>query len=138
MTLAGAITQLQVISLACSGMKAAPATLPDNMSAYPFTICYPGSGELNCEGYDATRAIHNLTLDFHAGPITMRGLSMNTGIPILEELHRRIALDPTLGGNVSTLVFPIVYQASEFDWGQQKSVGFRLTIPVKIRGIAST
>lgn len=44
MGLQAAVARAQVLIKALSGIKAAPATIPDKLHGFPFSVAYPGRG----------------------------------------------------------------------------------------------
>jgi hypothetical protein len=55
---------------------------------------------------------------------------------------QRLAGDPTLDGNVDTIVFPVEFEISPYEWGTAGGVVptilVRFIIPIKIRAVPTT
>ena len=137
MSLSGALSRIQYHAALCNGVKSAPVKLPESLNVYPFAVAYPEIGELNSESYDAIRALHTIICEFHVAR-TLLGYAIDTAMPLLEEMHRRLKVDETLNSEVENIVWPITYQFGRLEWDGTPTIGFRLHIPVKIRGVAST
>ena len=83
-TLQAAITQIQALTEAVSGVRAAPDEPPDQISHFPFVACFPESGYYT-PGAPAgmMQGLHNIVVEVHVqlehhqhhqrGPLHVRG-----------------------------------------------------------------
>jgi hypothetical protein len=46
-------------------VRHAPDYAPEDASAYPFVVCYPGTGTSTWEMYNARNDLHNLVIELH-------------------------------------------------------------------------
>lgn len=137
MTLRAAITQLQTHALA-AGASEAPIDPPEGNAGFPFSVCYPSTGTIRLEGANTRRDLHSLFLDFHLSRQNLP-TDVEAAEVFLEAFPDLLINDPTLGGAVDTIRFDegITYQFGNLSYGSLETIGFRFTIPVKIRSIAT-
>ena len=142
MSLEGAISKLQEHALSCKGVKKAPDTLPESMGPYPFVVSYLWRSELWGESSNLAHAEHTIYTEFHVAPRTMLGKGVEKAIPYISEFHRKLVLDPKLGGAVDTIQLskdrPIISEFGKLEWATTETIGFRFQSIVKIRETAST
>lgn len=141
MTLAAAVTRLQALALSCAGMRAAPVYPKEQVNTYPYSVCYPESGQLMSESFHATRALHTVLVEFHIAPRTMLGEAVEKAIPFVEAYNEKLTLDPTLSGACSNILLGqesnVTYQFGRLEWGGVENIGIRFRITIKIRGEAA-
>lgn len=136
MSLESTIEYVQTQMATLPAIKSAPVDPPESAFHYPFAVCYPPQGRV----YGTTdwlKAIHTLFLEVHVERFAL-DLAVATALPILASVINLVTNDPTLGGNVSTIIFdaesPITYQFGEMVWNGVSTIGFRISLNVKIQG----
>ncbi len=134
MTLHTAVTRLQAISISSSDLaiKSAPDYPVSDASVAPFTIAYIGSGEVMATSGTTTRYIVNLYVDFYTNVQILKDAFTKADAYVME-FPRKLAGDPTLGGAVDTIVFPIlITEPARREWNGVQFLFRRFTVPVKI------
>lgn len=134
------IARIQTIALAVEGIEAAPDEPTEATMKYPIAITYPGSGTLHLEGAAQARDLHNIICDVMLGG-TMLNKTVASAKTILIAFKNGLQDDPYLttkgvinfgeGAGIS-------YEFGRIEWANQGHIGFRFTIPVKIRQAVST
>lgn len=136
MTVQAAIERLQVHAGNCTGVKAAPADPPDNLSAFPFAITYLERGQLLAESSASGRDLHTIITEFHVNR-TLLPAAIRTAIAFIEEFGDLLRNDPTLDGSCDTIPMNaaenVSYEFGRLEYGSIQTLGIRFRIPVKIR-----
>jgi len=103
MSLLEAVTRVQALIGALSGIKGAPAVIPDNFNDYPFVVAYPGGGNWDQPGFGTTlEDVGEIIIDLHAGPQD-KGISQaaTTVLTYWESIPKKLLGDGTLNDKVS-------------------------------------
>lgn len=132
-SLQAAIAQLQTYALTLAGVKTAPAYAPDGVGPFPFVVSYPGEGEWTPEDASGKRNLHRIKTEIHVARAGDLPKALEAVIPYNELFGNKICANPTLAGTVATVVFPITYTFGPMAWGGVQTIGYRFTIPIKIR-----
>lgn len=107
MSLQTAIARVQTLMAALSGIKVAPALLPDNVNDYPFIIAYDGEANWDMPTFDAT-AQHEgtIVIELHAGSRD-KGVrqAIEKALPFAESVPKALLGDPRLNDTVSWLQY---------------------------------
>lgn len=126
-----------------SGLRGAPSEPPESINQFPFAVAWPGSGSAVGDSTPGTyRLLPTLVLEVHVARLDLP-TDMEAIYPYLEYVLD-VILDPdnlTISGNVDTIVFDddsggIAFEFGRLDWGDDpgtKTLGWRFTIPVKLR-----
>ena len=135
MTIQAAIAYIQGLAEGLTGIRQAPDFPPEQMNVFPFAVCYPSVGE------------------FRAGPIgLMKGciawsLRFTWRGRIYRATWRRRCHSENCWPRPCLTILPwaepstqcadegITYTFGALAWGGQETVGWRLTIPVKIQTV---
>ncbi len=130
MTLAAAISDLQDKVLAL-GVKAAPKTIPEGMSVFPFAVSYPraGNGALQSAGFGFI--FHTIFTEIHFNR-TLLGPAVDDATPYIESMFASLVGDPTLSDTVSE-VRAIRYTFGRLEWAGEQTIGVRFEVDVKVR-----
>lgn len=114
-----------------SGIRSAPEDPPDDMSVYPFAVCFPSNGQLT-GNEDNGKDFHTLILQVHG---TRKDLPRDYAAVIgyIETVGHALRDDPTLGGNVETIVGEIEYSFGQMEWAGVQTLGPQFQFEVKIR-----
>jgi hypothetical protein len=133
MTLRDAITRIQTHA-ATAGAYEAPVDPPEGNAGFPFSVCYPGSGTIRTETQGARRELSSLVLDYHLNRQNLP-TEVQTAEAFLEAFPDLLIDDPTLNGSVETIRFDegIAYQFGQMEYAGVETIGFRFSIPVKLR-----
>jgi hypothetical protein len=129
MTLSNAISDLQDKALAL-GVKAAPKTIPEGMSVFPFAVSYPrtGSGQVASAGFG--HQFHTIWTEIHFNR-TLLGAAIDEAMPYIESLFSAIIGDPTLSSTVSS-VTAVRYTFGRLEWAGEQTIGVRFEVDVKV------
>lgn len=102
MSLLEAVTRVQALIGALSGIKGAPAVIPDNINDYPFVVSYPGRGNWDQPGFGTTiEDVGEIIIDLHAGPQD-KGIKQaaTTVLTYWESIPKKLLGDGTLNDKV--------------------------------------
>lgn len=137
MTLAAAITQIQVHADACTGVKYAPAAPPETAGALPAVYAYPIEGRIDSLSYDNINSFDVIAVDY-VTPRTLLDVAQSNSITFIGEFPKKLVLDPTLSGAVTTIVFSeLSYSVLDATWSTIDVRIVRFRVPIKIHGSAS-
>jgi hypothetical protein len=133
MTLRAAITAIQAHAHT-AGAYETPVDPPEGNAGFPFAVCYPNSGTIRSETKGARRELDSLVLDYHLSRQNLP-TDVQTAEAFLEAFPDLLINDPTLGGSVETIRFDegVSYQFGSMTYAALDTIGFRFTIPVKLR-----
>lgn len=132
-----AIANLQNIVQLCSTdypIKSAPDYPIENADPFPMSVAYIGSSRIRFTNASTTHIFPTIILEIHFSRVNIKDTyqAINN---MTQELPRRLAADPTLGGTVSTIIATadqeLESEVGPFDWGNVKSQMLKFTIPVK-------
>lgn len=135
MTLSAAISRIQYHADLCTGVKYAPDAPPETPGALPAVFTYPGDGRVDSLSYDNINSFDNVTVDYLT-PRTLLDVAIANCITFIGEFPKKIILDPTLNGAVTT-VTDISYTVLDGTWGGTDVKIVRFRIGLKIHGSAS-
>jgi len=126
-----AISYLQGLIGALTGIEAAPDNPPEGMLALPYSICFvvDGTWEISPPGVQKGLLTLRLEIHFARGVLpeaVAQAMAYNQSIP------NEILSNPTLGGNVNTITGPISFKFGEIDFETEKHIGYEFTVPVKM------
>jgi len=135
-TIQTAIAHIQGLAEGLPGIRQAPDFPPEQMNVFPFAVCYPAAGEFQAGPMGLMKGLHNLVVEIHVARKDLPR-DVETALPFGEALAAAVMDDPTLGGTVDTVRADegISYTFGALAWGGQETVGWRLTIPVKIQTV---
>lgn len=128
-TLQDAIVQIQALVSGISGIRGAPDEPPDQISHYPFAVCFPESGVYEA-GVPAgcMQGLHDIVVELHVARKDLprdyrKAIAYAKSIPnaILNALGT-VNLD-----TVSTVGF-IRYEFGVLNWGETPTMGFRFVL----------
>ena len=132
-TLQAAITQIQALTEAVSGVRAAPDEPPDQISHFPFVACFPESGYYT-PGAPAgmMQGLHNIVVEVH-----VQRQDMMRGYRESMRFAKSIpnAVLNALGGaslNTISTIGGVRYTYGVLDWGlgdnATQTMGFRFVL----------
>jgi len=132
-----AILRLQVLADACTGINNTPQYPTDDASVLPLAIAHIGGGTGDQPNATDTKLMINLSVDFHFDRSILR-LTYQKIDALVPEYIQRLGGDPTLGGTISTIVFPVAFTVSPADWDSIITQMVSFTIPVKFNLLTPT
>ena len=129
-----AIQRLQDIVLSSSDItvRAAPDYPVEDANVLPLSIAYIASGQSMADDFGITRMVLMLKVDVHFSRVSIVEAykQINRFVP---ELLKRLAGDPTLGGSVDTIVYPITFEVLPMQYNAVVTQAVSVSVPVKIR-----
>ena len=103
MSLLEAVTRVQALIGALSGIKGAPAVIPDNINVYPFVVAYPGRGEWDQPAQGTIiEDVGEIVIDLHACSQD-KGINQAARVVLTywESIPKLLLGDETLDGKIS-------------------------------------
>ena len=132
MTIEAAVSAVQAIVRAVSGIKGAPDLPPESLSVFPIAICHPGEGEIEIKVAGEMQGLHNLVLEIHAPRKNLK-TDVEALLPYGDSIPAALLDDTTLGGAVDTFG-GIGYRFGALSYNGMDTIGWRFTLRnVKIR-----
>lgn len=131
MSLVDVINAIQGKVRAIPGIKEAPATITESAALFPFGITYPRTGTVDAISEGLGRGLHTIFVEIHMSRVLL-GDSVIAVLGYMALLENALRLDPTVGGTVSTINFPLRYTFGRLEWGSVPTVGVRYEVTVKI------
>lgn len=129
-----AIKNLQEIVLSSSDttIKAAPDYPVEDANVLPLSIAYISNGQSTADDDGSARMLLTLKVDVHFSRVSIVEAykQINRFVP---ELLKRLAGDPTLGGSVDTIVYPITFEVLPMQYNAIITQAVSVSVPVKIR-----
>ena len=131
-----AILQLQTHALALSTpsqkIKSAPAHPVNDANVLPLAIAHIIEGSGQADEATTARLLLTVGVDFHLSRVTLKHAYSEID-KIVPEFLQRLAGDPTLGGKVDTIVFPVTFTVTPADWGSVITQAVFFRVPLKFR-----
>jgi len=129
-----AIVKLQAhaLALATITVRGAPSYPTEDATVLPLAIAHVSDGTGQADESTTCRMLVNFKADFHVSRVTMKSAYTQINL-IIPEFLERLAGDPTLGGTVDTIVFPVSFAVSAVQWNAIPTQMVSFTIPVKYR-----
>lgn len=129
MSLEGAITRLQTHALS-AGCLVAPATPPEDLSDYPFSVAYEESGDLHPEAYNHGYDVATIAVDMHVGRQDLP-YDVARAYTLRLAFMQKLIGDPTLNGEIETIEGDPHREFMGMKYGDTKTIGYRWRIRVK-------
>ena len=127
-----AIIQLQTHALAITSetIRSAPYKPIEGAPVLPLAIAYIAEGTGQADDITTARLLLTVNVDFHVRRDSMKSAytQLNNIIP---EYLQRLAGDPTLGGNVDTIMFPVSFTVAPAQWDAIVTQMASFSIPLK-------
>lgn len=124
-----AIKQVQKYVGAHAGIKKAPANPPQDLSDFPFSLCYAQSGAWESKFAGDKSGLHNLVLEIHVADKLPGAfeevMKYSDSIPNL--LYSKFLNDNHWNNTIATFQ-RITYTFGKLDWGTAPTVGFRFVV----------
>ena len=111
-------------------VKSAPSYPVETAAVLPLAIAYIAEGSGQADDVTTARLLLNVNVDFHVRRDVMKSAytPLNTIIP---DFLKRLAGDPTLGGTVDTIVFPVTFTVAPTQWDTVVTQMASFRIPLK-------
>lgn len=131
-SLKGAIAALQTIVGGLSGIRNAPELAPEQLNEFPIAVAYPSKGEIFSQSGVWRKSLHTIALEIHTARKDLP-TDISRTINYVELVGDALVTNPTLGGAVDSIVFPLKYGYGELEWvGDVITLGYQFLITVKI------
>lgn len=137
-----AIQRIQTIARATvfestKTIKNAPDYPVDDAAILPLVITHLSSGSVMEMNATDTKLMVNISTDVHfdRNILKLTYQKIDTFIP---DFIQRLGGDPTLGGSVSTIVFPATFTVQPAEWDSVITQMVTFTIPVKFNLLTPT
>ena len=132
MTIATALTRLQVLALACTGIRGAPDYPVSDAGVLPLSIAHVVSGDGTAQDAitDQMRIVANV--DFHFNRTSLKDAYTRISALVPEFLDR-LAGDPKLGGAVDTIIFPVTFDVQPTQWDSVATQMCSFAVTMKLR-----
>jgi hypothetical protein len=143
MTILAAIQRVNALALAMTSVtiKSAPDYPIENADPFPMVITYLQGGTLEFGTADTLYLFPTLAVEFHFSRVNLQETYRQINL-VVPEFSKRLAGDPTLNGNVSTVQAgddnPLAFSVRPFEWGSVKSQMVLFTLPYKVMETPTT
>lgn len=127
-----AIAALQDHVLACTTIlvKKAPDHPIDSATMLPLSIAHIVSGQFQADNASTVRSLFHLSVDVHFQRMVIAETYRSIDKFIVEYIQR-LGGDPTLGGAVDTIVFPVMFNITPTQWDNIETQMVSFDIQVK-------
>ena len=132
MTLAAAVDGLRAAMRTVAGLRRVYDDPPGSINEFPSAIVFAASGELSDSGMGAL-ALHTLIVEvYQDSTITAQAIDAAKAWP--DSVLTAIRDDPTLGGNVAHVRYPVTYRMGplQYNGNQQPHYGVSFSVTVKV------
>lgn len=125
-----AIRQVQLYISTLPGVKGAPQYPPEQLSDFPFSVCYPGDGMWVFGPALDKRGLHNIVVEIHTGRKTLPE-SVKAVINFVEDvpnlLMNKLQQDNKWNSTIDTFG-AISYTFGPLGWNDAPTIGWRFRI----------
>ena len=128
-TLQQAITQIQTLVGALTGIKKAPATAPESINQFPFAVCYPESGTWELQA-GVKKGLHTVVIEIHVARVDLPR-DIATALGYSESVVNTLMGNPTLAGMVDTITGPVLYRFGSMHYAGQTTLGWQFRVTMK-------
>lgn len=138
-----AVARVQDIVAAMTSVKfkSYPDYPIENADPFPMSIAYLGGGEFVATNGTDTYFYPAIHVEMHFSRISLKNTYPLIYAAALE-FSQRLAGDPTLNGNVTTIIAtqdqPLAFTVRPFDWGSVISQMMLFVIPIKVKTTPTT
>ena len=129
-TLVEAVKYIQTQTITLTGVREAPDYPPGTLGSTPIFICVPSGGQYESLNRVTLKNRHEIALQLW---VSRKDLPRDVEklAPFIDTVSNMLWGDPTLGGNVMTIVSPITYSVGARDYGAQTYLVCEWIITVK-------
>jgi hypothetical protein len=120
------VSAVATIVRGVSGVRGAPAAVPEDIAAYPFAVTYASGGVWEFGPAGDKKGLHSVTVELH---VARKELPRDVAkaMPFGDTIPNALMRDPTLGGTASTFG-RIRYSFGPLGWGGMDTIGFRFVL----------
>ena len=124
-----AVVKLQQHALALTDVKAAPDRPVEDAAILPLSIAHIMEGTAQADDATTARLLLTVGVDIHVNRGIMK-LAYKQLDELIPEFLKKLAGDPTLGGTVDTIVFPVTFTVTPAIWDKivTQMVSFRVQL----------
>ena len=127
-TIDDAIVAVRTLVRAISGIRSAPAGVPENDSGiYPFFVAWNGGGELNAADDSWERGLWTITCQLHFKRTDLWRAEAYAS-PYARTVARALIADHTLTGTCDTFGRILISPLKPMAWGDVQTIGYEFTI----------
>ena len=128
------ITRLQTLALLSADVtiNSAPQTPPESASVLPLSVAWISGGDVTAVAYGDVKMILTIRVDIHVSRTNNKSAFTQIN-GIIPDFMKRLAGDPSLNGEASTIVFPATIEVSPAEWNSVQTLMAAFTIPIKFR-----
>ena len=128
------ITRLQTLALLSADVtiKSAPQTPPESAAVLPLSVAWISGGQWEAVAYGDVKMILNIRVDIHVSRTNNKSAFTQIN-GIIPDFMKRLAGDPSLNGEASTIVFPATLEVSPAVWNNVQTLMAAFTIAIKFR-----
>ena len=126
-----AIARIQTIARGLDGMREAPEYVPESINQFPFALTYYRQGETTTMvGW--RKGLHTVHCEIHVARQILPN-ALKQAMPFYDALLAGLEADPTLGGTVSTIVWPVTHTFGWMEYGgpTNQTIGWRFAVTFK-------
>jgi len=130
MGLEAALGGLQNAVATMAGLARVHSDPPESISEFPAAIVYAWEGEMEASAV-GDRAIHTAVVEIHESrQVLPQAIDRAKQWP--DKLLAALRANPTLGGSVAAIVWPVRYRARPLLYGSELHYGIRFEVRLKI------
>jgi len=131
MAVQSAITALQALVNAVTGIREAPAYSTEVPAVFPCSVCLPYEGETTGMG-GWRKNVDTVTLDIHVARRDLKW-DIRTLTPYVDSISNMLAANPTISASVDTIVYPVPWRLLVMEWamGGVKTICIRFMVTFK-------
>jgi len=128
------ITRLQTLALLSADVtvKSAPQTPPESAAVLPLSVAWIAGGDVTAVAYGDVKMILNIRVDIHVSRTNNKSAFTQIN-GIIPDFMKRLAGDPSLNDEASTIVFPVTCEVSPAEWNNVQTLMAAFTVPCKFR-----
>lgn len=125
------IERIQAIARDFPEMTEAPNYVPEGINQFPFAMTYYRLGNTTAQS-GWRKALHTVFCEIHVARQILP-VAIKTAMPYYELMLAQLEADPTLGGTVSTILWPVNHTFGWLEFGVEtnRHIGWRFEITVK-------
>ena len=131
MTIATAVAGLNTALDTIAGLTV-HSDPPEFLTAFPCSLCYLESGEMSVVSGGLDSSLHVLNVDIVLGENDLPTV-VNGAKSWPEAVLAILKADPTLGGTISHIVYPVRYQVGSLEYGVSEHYGVHFRVTIKMQ-----
>lgn len=128
--LAPVIAYIQEKARAMTGIRDAPAEIPDSANVFPFVVTYPRVGRMELASAGWANYFHTIYTEIHVSQALLSS-GIAQALPYAELFAKIFLNDPQLL-QLASEAGELRYTFGRLEWGGVPTIGFRFEIDVKL------